>query len=174
MTDVNTQSNVNIGRPHARRLHGDLAEIRAQLQETVQALTPEELDWSPRPDLKMKSFKQILQEIGAMEKLTCHMAQHHEELDWNTVWQSLDKNDSTTLLSSLSAIRAETLAFLDAFTEEQMQTPIPLSPEWQGYFHAPTVEPEELLRWIVRHEYYHLGQLITYQWQRGSIPDASD
>jgi len=33
------------------------------------------------------------------------------------------------------------------------------------------VEPEELLRWVVRHEYYHLGQMITYQWQRGKNPN---
>lgn len=173
MNNVNSVLNVNTTRPHVQRLRGDMAEIRAELLQIVQALTPEELNWSPRPDLNMKSCKQILLEIGTMEKVTCHMAQHHAELDWNTVWQSLDKNDSTTLLSSLSAIRADTLAFLDTCTEEQLQTPLPLTPEWQGYFHAPSVETEELLRWIVRHEYYHLGQLVTYQWQRGNIPAAS-
>jgi uncharacterized damage-inducible protein DinB len=164
--------NVTNGRPHAQRLRADLGEIRAELLETVKALTPDDLNWAPRPDQKMKSFKQILQEIGAMEKLTCHMAIHQEELDWSTVWQSLDKNDSEALLSDLTAIRTETLAYLDACTEEQLQTPIPLTSEWQGYFHAPVVEPEELMRWIVRHEYYHLGQLVIYQWQRGHNPTS--
>ena len=170
MNTVNTLPNINTGRPHAKRLRGDMEEIRAELMQTVQTLTAEELNWSPRPDLNMKSFKQILQEIGAMEKVTFHMAQYQEELDWNGVWQSLDKSDSAALLAALSAIRAGTLAFLDACAEEQLQTPIPLTPEWQGYFHAPVVEPEELLRWIIRHEYYHLGQLVTYQWQRGNPP----
>ena len=109
-----------------------------------------------------------------MEKVTCHMASYQEELEWPAVWESLDKNDLTTLLADLANIRAETLAFLDACTEEQLQTPMPLTPEWQGYFHAPTVEPEVLLRWIVRHEYYHLGQLVTYQWQRGNLPVSGD
>ena len=174
MDNVNTLPDTYVGRPHGQRLRSDLAEIRAQLLQTVQTLTPDELDWSPRLDLNMKSFKQILQEIGTMEKVTCHMAQHHEELDWNVAWQSLDKNDSAELLAALTAIRAETLAFLDGCTEAQMQTPLPLTPEWQGYFHAPVVEPEELLRWIVRHEYYHLGQLVTYQWQRGNNSTVSD
>ena len=174
MTAIDALPHTHSARPHAQRLQGDLDEIRAQLLEIVQALTPEELDWSPRPDLKMKSFKQQLQEIGTMEKLTAHMAQHQEVLDWNTVWQSLDKPDIAALLSDLAAIRAETLAYLDACTEERLQTPIPLDAEWQGYFHAPAVEPEELLRWIARHEYYHLGQLIAYQWQRDRLPADSD
>jgi uncharacterized damage-inducible protein DinB len=162
----------NAGRPHAQRVRANLEEIRAELLETVSGLTTEELDWAPRADLKMKTFKQILQEIGTMEKLTCHMAQHQEVLDWGVVWDSLEKSDTEALLAALSDIRAETVAYLDSVTEAQFQTPLPLNEEWQGYFHASTVEPEELLRWIVRHEYYHLGQIVIYQWTRGHSPMA--
>ncbi len=174
MDTINTLPNVNAGRSHAQRLRGDLVEIRAELLQTVQTLTPEELNWSPRPDLNMKSYKQVLQEIGAMESVTRHIAQYHEETDWNVAWQLLDKNDVAELLSALAAIRAETVAFLESCSEAQMQTPVPLTPEWQGYFHAPAVETEELLRWIVRHEYYHLGQLVTYQWQRENTSTPND
>lgn len=163
-------STITTGRPHAARLRADLEEIRAELLQTVQGLGAEELDWSPKPDLQMKSFKQILQEIGTMEKLTCHMAVHHEVLDWGQVWEALETEDVATLLAGLAAIRAETTAFLETCTEEQLQTPVPLNAEWQGYFHAPAIEPEELFRWILRHEYYHLGQIVIYQWQRGSNP----
>ena len=163
---------VKAGRPHAERLRKDLDEVRAQLIETVKDVAPEEMDWAPRPDLKMKTIKQLLQEIGAMEQVTCHMAIHQEELDWGGAWEALDQPDMRSLLIALTGIRTATLAYLDGCTEETLQTPIPLTPDWQGYFGAPEVEPEELIRWIVRHEYYHLGQLITYQWQRGCDPDA--
>jgi len=161
---------VNTGRPHSQRLRQDLEEVRGQLLEVVQGLTPDELNWVPQPDLSMKSFKQILQEIGTMERLTCRMAIDQGMLDWGAVWQSLETDETETLLTGLKAIRAETLAFLDTCTEEQLETPVSLPAEWQGYFHAPVIEPEELLRWILRHEYYHLGQLVIYQWQRGKNP----
>jgi len=161
---------VNAGRPHSQRLRQDLEEVRGQLLEVVQGLPSDELNWVPQPDLGMKSFKQILQEIGTMERLTCQMAIDQQMLDWGAVWQTLETDETETLLSSLKAIRAETLAFLDTCTEEQLETPVSLPTEWQGYFHAPVIEPEELLRWILRHEYYHLGQLVTYQWQRGKNP----
>jgi hypothetical protein len=32
------------------------------------------------------------------------------------------------------------------------------------------LEPEEALRWIAMHEYYHLGQIITYRWSQGFSP----
>lgn len=165
---------VNAGRPHAQRIRQDLEEIRGMLLQTVQGLSPEELNWVPQPNLNMKSFKQILQEIGTMEKLTCQMAVDQEMLDWGAVWQSLETEDITTLLDALKAIRAETLAFLDACTEEQLETPVPLPTEWQGYFNSPVIEPEELLRWITRHEYYHLGQVVIYQWQQGREPLNSE
>jgi uncharacterized damage-inducible protein DinB len=161
------------GRPHAQRIRKDLDDIRTELLQTVQGLTPDDLNWVPQPGLEMKSFKQILQEIGTMEKLTCRMAIDQEMLDWGAVWQTLEANDLETLLSGLKAIRAETLAFLDTCTEAQLETPVPLPAEWQGYFDAPIVEPEVLLRWIVRHEYYHVGQLVIYQWQRGHNPMSS-
>ncbi|HLJ53383.1 MAG TPA: hypothetical protein VKT77_00005, partial [Chthonomonadaceae bacterium] len=69
-------------RPHAERIRSDIAEIRAELVKTLAGLTAADLDWSPRPDLKMKSFKQILQEVGTMEKVTRHMASRQEVLDW--------------------------------------------------------------------------------------------
>ncbi len=161
---------VNAGRPHAQRLRKDLEEIRTQLLEVVQGLTPDELNWVPQPDLSMKSFKQILQEIGTMERLTCQMVIDQGMLDWGVVWQTLETDEPEVLLLGLKAIRAETLALLDTCTEAQLETPVLLPEEWQGYFHEPMIEPEELLRWIVRHEYYHLGQLVIYQWQRGKQP----
>jgi uncharacterized damage-inducible protein DinB len=156
------------GRPHAERLRSDLDEIRAELVKTIQGLPPDELNWAPRPE--MKTFKALLQEIGAMEEVTRHMAAYQETRDWGAIWQELDKDNIEAMLSALDTIRAKTLVYLTDCTEEQLETPIPLPKEWQGYFNAPVVEPEELLRWIVRHEYYHLGQIIIYQWQRGHNP----
>jgi uncharacterized damage-inducible protein DinB len=165
-------TSATVGRPHAERIRYDLNEIRKELTETVERLTPDDLKWVPNPDYKMRTIKDILQEIGAMEAVTLHMVAHGKDLDWPEVMQSLSKDNITELLAEMSEIRNKTLTYLDSVSEEQLETPVPLNEEWQGYFNAAAIEPEELFRWIVRHEYYHLGQIITYQWQRGKIPNT--
>ena len=160
------------GRTHAERIRYDLTEIRKQLTETVKNLTPDELNWVPNLETGMRPIKQLLQEIGTMEAVTLRMATSGESLDWVAVTQSLDKDNITDLLAAMSEIRKTTVAYLETVTEEQLEAPMPLDEQWQGYFGIATIEPEELLRWIVRHEYYHLGQIITYQWQRGQNPNA--
>lgn len=162
---------LGMGRPHAERIRYDLTEIRKELTETVKDLTPDEMNWVPNADTGMRPIKQLLQEIGTMEAVTLRMATSGEYLDWVAVTQSLDKSNITDLLAAMSEIRKTTVAYLESVTEEQLETPMPLNAEWQGYFGVDSLEPEELLRWIVRHEYYHLGQIITYQWQRGQNPN---
>ena len=161
-----------MGRPHAERIRYDLTEIRNQLTETIKDLTPDEMNWAPNPATGMRPIKDLLQEIGTMEAVTLRMASSGEYLDWGAVTQSLDKSTVTELLAAMAEIRKTTVAYLETVTEEQLETPMPLNTEWQGYFGVAAIEPEELLRWIVRHEYYHLGQLISYQWQRGQNPNA--
>lgn len=160
------------GRPHAERLRSDLNGIRKELTETIKDLTPDDLNWMPNPDSKMRTIKDIIQEIGAMEAVTFHLAAYQTDLDWGTAMQTLDKDTVTDLLGVLSEIRGRTVAYLESVSEETLETPIPLNAEWQGYFNVSVIEPEELMRWLVRNEYYHLGQLITYQWQRGKNPNA--
>lgn len=157
------------GRPHAERLRYDLDEIRNELITVARKFPPEELDRTPAPG--MKSCKALLQEIGAMEALNLRWVSHQEMLDWQAVWETLEGDSIEAVLAALEPVRAETLAYLDNCTEEQLQTPIPLPEAWRQFFDgASVIEPEELLRWIVRHEYYHLGQLIIYRWMRGDSP----
>jgi uncharacterized damage-inducible protein DinB len=121
----------------------------------------------------MKSCKALLAEIGAMETMCTQFWLYGKEADWGAVTQELERNESpAALLKALEAIRAETLAALHDATEDDLQAPLTLPESWHGYFGSPTVEPEELLRWIARHEYYHLGQMILYRWMRGDNPYA--
>jgi len=158
-----------LGRPHAQRLRQDLNEIRNELIEVVRKFPPEELDGTPAPG--MKSCKALLQEIAAMEALNRRWVSHQEMLDWEAVTRTVEGDSAEALLATLEPVRAETLAYLDNCTEEQLQTPIPLPEAWRQFFdNASVIEPEELIRWVARHEYYHLGQLIIYRWMRGDSP----
>jgi uncharacterized damage-inducible protein DinB len=158
-----------LGRPHAERLRYDLDEIRRELIAVVRKFPPEEMDGTPAPG--MKSCKALLLEIGAMEALNRRWVSHQEMLDWQAVWETLEGDSVEAVLAALDRVRAETLVYLDNVTEDQLQTPIPLPEVWRQFFDgAAQIEPEELLRWIIRHEYYHLGQLVTYRWMRGDSP----
>jgi hypothetical protein len=140
------------------------------LAEEVRRIKPEELDWTPAPE--MKSSRALLQEIGTMERICVAWLTDHKVLNWQDVWDSLDRGSTEpgALLSALEDVREKTLQYLGGCNEERLQTPVPLPEEWHGYFDGPSVEPEEMLRWVSRHEYYHLGQLITYRWILGDNP----
>jgi uncharacterized damage-inducible protein DinB len=73
-------------------------------------------------------------------------------------------------MKALDEIRADTLDYLKAASDEALTTPVGLPESWHQYFGGPVVEPEELVRWIGMHEYYHMGQLIAYRWIRGDNP----
>jgi len=157
------------GRPHRERLIQELDGIRKELSGEVQRLKPEEFDWAPGPD--MKSFRALLQEIGTMEKVCVGWFIHRAVLDWKDAENSLGLNGSEpgAAIDALGRVRGETHSYLNACTEEQLQTPVSLPEEWHVYW-GPTIEPEEVIRWVARHEYYHLGQLITYRWILGDNP----
>jgi hypothetical protein len=157
------------GRPHKERLRSDLTEIRKELTEEVQRLKPEEMDWAPAPE--MKTFRALLAEIGAMEKICVHWLAHQAIADWGEIDSDLRRaaDNPQTILSALGEVRWETLDALNACSEERLQTAVPVPEEWRQYWGA-AVEPEEVFRWVARHEYYHLGQIIIYRWQRGDNP----
>ena len=167
-TTETTTAATATGRPHVERLRFDLEEIRAELAQVVREIPPEAFDRAPAPGgPDLKSPQQILQEIGTMEEVSRRWAARQEMPDWNAVCQSLDGDTAEAVLSGLDRVRRDTLAYLEACTEEQLQTPIPLPESWYEYFGGATrVEPEELIRWVAKHEYYHLGQLNTYSFLR--------
>jgi hypothetical protein len=139
------------------------------LSQEVERLKPEEFDWAPRPD--MKTFKALLQEIGTMEKVCVGWLLHQAVLDWKDAESSLglDRNEPGAAIQALGRVRKETVDYLNACSEAQLQTPVLLPEEWHVYW-GPTIEPEEVVRWVARHEYYHLGQFITYRWILGDNP----
>lgn len=159
------------GRSHQERLKFELDVIRRELIQQVNALQREELDWRPQSD--MKSFRQLLLEVGATELISLRLMRDQELLPWEAAWEKIERNteECASLLKALEAVRTDTLSYLAVCDEERLQTPIPLPVEWCGAFgDVKEIEREELFREIARHEYYHLGQIITYRWLQGHNP----
>lgn len=153
------------GRPHRDRLLNSLNSVREELLQVAGQIPPDQFDWAPGAD--MKSFKAQLREIGTMERISTAWLSRKEELDWETAvaWTG---EDLESTLGDLASVRNETLAYLKDTGEQQLETPV--KTPWDHYFGTTATEPEEMVRWIAMHEYYHLGQIISYRWILGDNP----
>lgn len=161
------------GRPHSVRLLFDLAEIREELNKEVGGIADDELDWIPAPG--MKSYRSLLAEIGCVEAENLSLIKTGVA-DYKPTEAILrDPSLGTArLLKELGELRAQTVSYLEQVSEETLQVPLNLPEDWYQFFGGETmVEPEELIRWVTRHEYYHLGQIITMRWSQGHNPYKS-
>lgn len=143
----------------------DLNFIRNELISVAGLITPEELDWAPKPD--MKSIRYLLQEIGIMEQICVAWISDGVELPWDTcvAWSG---DTLECLLADLAKIRQNTLSYIADVTNEQLNS---LSPAlWGEFMGCDRIEPARMLHWLSKHEYYHLGQIVTYRWILGANP----
>lgn len=157
-------------RPHAERLLFDLSEIRQELLQEAGRIPSEELDWVPADG--MKSYRRLLIEIACVEAENIGLIKSGNA-DYKAVEARLSDPalDTASLLNGMQDLRAETIEYLSQVSEEALQTPIAMPSGWEVFYGGKTeMEPEELIRWITRHEYYHLGQIITMRWMQGHNP----
>jgi uncharacterized damage-inducible protein DinB len=163
------------GRPYGERLLIDLREIRKALVSEVSRVTPEEFDTAPGEG--MKSYKALLREIGIEEKETItwivrRVLPNFKAPEWDSAWGDMPwtGEDLESALRDIATIRVETVQYLENASEEELETPIPLPEPWKEYFSLNEMEPEQLIQLVARHEYYHLGQIVTYRWLAGDNP----
>ena len=151
------------------QLQREMVETRKELVSTVKGCTPEEFVWVPRPG--MKSVHALLEEVGLMEKLHTMLLAQNKLGSWGSAvrWsgKTVDK-----VLKDLTTIRKETLAFLKRCSDKDFQTPRAIPQPWQQWW-GKEATPEALVRWMGRHEYYHLGQIIYNRWMIGHNPYQS-
>ena len=155
----------------AQRLCDELNLIRRELREEVGRLQPEQLDWSPQPG--MKSYRALLAEIADVESgCRAWAVSSHDQSDWAE--QIKSASDADSLLQVLEEIRAQTLRYLQTCSEDELQETVTVPENSRQYAGGPMLAKEDVFRWIARHEYYHLGQIITYGWLRGDNPYQRD
>lgn len=154
--------------PRIERIVRELNDIRKELIQEAEKIKPEEFEWRPRPDMENRTAKGLLREIGTMEKICVNWFIHGTLLEWpNAVpWSG---EDLSSTLNDLRTIRQETLQYFETCSDADLDAPRPVPEQWHQY--CGTSWPlEEAVRWIARHEYYHLGQLIYNRWLLGYNP----
>jgi uncharacterized damage-inducible protein DinB len=151
---------------HREQIKTELAETRKGLVELCQDISDEDFVWEPRPG--MKSVKAQLEECGIMDKLHAHLVTTGEMLDWKTAITWSGENVEA-YLKDLAAIRKETNQVIDNISDDAWFSPIAIPEEWKQWW-GKEKAPESLIRWILRHEYYHVGQIVTNRWLLGHNP----
>lgn len=152
-------------RAHRTRLEEELRAVRDELLVSAHRIPSDRFDWAPQAG--MKSFREQLREVGTMEKIVVEFIKSGKETEWGEAVQWTG-HDLDSTLSELKSIRAATLALLWSTPEDKLQEPVHAL--WGKVPSGPHAEREGLFRWIARHEYYHIGQIVTYLWILGDNP----
>jgi hypothetical protein len=161
---------MRMARPLRDRLVFELISIREELAEAVAPIGPGELDYSPAEG--MRTYRGLMVEIGGTEAATLAILRSGQSESWERSQNRVTGDSMAELLASVDAIRQGTFAYLADADEVSLKTPITIPENWAGFLGARELEPEELIRWIGRHEYYHLGQIVSYRWAQGNDPYA--
>lgn len=83
-----------------------------------------------------------------------------------------DQHSLENLLGRLVEVRQTTLDYLDSLSDEELSEEIPSGGAWFGTLWLPSMPRAEHFLNIAEHEFYHVGQLISYLWCRGDDPYA--
>lgn len=155
-----------MARPLRSRLRFDLSQVRQELVATVSPIS--DLDFAPAPG--MKSYRDQLIEIGAVEAESIAFLTTGQVPDWSDLEAEVVGSTVDEYLDSLGVLRRKLFDILDDLSDSQLMEPLVVPRGWPEFFGDTSLEREELFRWVARHEYYHLGQIISYRWIQGFKP----
>ena len=81
-----------------------------------------------------------------------------------------DTNSKFNMVTMLTSVREGTLEALASLSDAQLEESIAFTRPWFGTAGLPAAPRAEIFRSIACHEWYHVGQLVSYLWTRGDDP----
>lgn len=149
-----------------QQIKSEMDETRKELIKLCKGIKPEEFVWEPRPG--MKSVKAQLEEIGIMEVMHTRFLATGNMPDWkkDIVWNG---DDADSFFKDLAGFRKETEDFMQSCSDEDFLSMRPIPEPWQQWW-GKEAGVEAMIRWIERHEYYHVGQITYNRWMLGYNP----
>ena len=150
-------------------LKARLALVRRDLDPLVDRITPDLLDWAPADGMRTVSG-QIVEIVGTEIQLIALLRDGQQISDPEAREMMGDCNNLDNLRHALVTFRQQTLDYLDSLSEAYLAEEIPFEGGWFASLMLPTVPRAEILLNIADHEWYHVGQLTSYLWERGHNP----
>lgn len=150
-------------------LKGRLATVRADLDEVMSRLSDDILDWAPTEG--MRTVEGQLAEIAATEVQILKWIQNQEALSFVTAAAEFTSIKSVgDWKETLHKQRAETLRYIDALSTDELEELVQFPSDWFEALQLPAVPLSEGIRSLAQHEWYHVGQLVSYMWSRSDDP----
>jgi hypothetical protein len=138
-----------------------LSNVRRWLDTVLRRLKPDLLEWSPVPG--MRTIAGQLVEIIAVEaSLVPYLktGYHLTEAEVDAIVGDIQKLDN--LLHVLTEVWQGTLNYINSVTNEELVQIVSSGNAWFGTLWFPAMPRSEHFLNIAEHEYYHVGQLISY------------
>lgn len=149
-------------------IRGRLDESRKRLDGVMPRLTPEMLPWAPGEGVRTVSGQLV--EIVEIEAQLVPVLTTGKGLSEEGLAKIVgDPTSLDGLKRALTEVRARTLAHLETLSEADLAEDVAL-PQWYGAYWPTRVPLGEHFRNVAEHEFYHVGQLISYLWARGDDP----
>ncbi|MEI7985493.1 MAG: DinB family protein [Armatimonadota bacterium] len=154
-------------------IRASLLSTRKELAEVFPHLSDDILGWAPAEE--MRTIKGQIKEIIGTEIQIMDRLQGKPKHPYSKIEEDLDSlNTVNELIEMLTTVRTETLQFLESRTEEDLAASVEVSADTASYMELEQVPLSEMLRYLVRHESYHHGQLVSYLWAKGNNPYTWD
>lgn len=150
-------------------LIASLSSTRTELAEVFPHLSDEILDWAPARGIRTvqgQLVEIIGTEVSIVERLMGGSRRPYEEIEA----ELSGIRTVSGLVEKLEDVRQTTLAFLASSNEDKLNSEADVSDDSKKYMELSVVPVGEMIRYIVRHEAYHTGQLVSYLWTRGNNP----
>ena len=156
---------------HTRRalIAARLNHVRRWLDSTLEHVPADLIDWAPADG--MRTVGGQLAEILSIEiPLVVHLkeARHPSDEELNAIIG--DEHDLESLKKALVDVRQRTLHYLESLSDEELSQEVPTVEAFYGTMWLPSMPRAEHFLNVAEHEFYHVGQLITYLWARGDDP----
>ena len=146
-----------------------LAFVRRDLDEVLRRLNDDQLDYAPVLGVR-STYDQFL-EIGMNEVMALALLREGKTLTHAEAEAQLSHELTVASYQKMLAdVRAETKAYIETLSEEDLAETVEASNPWYASFGMEAVPRYDALTSIALHESYHVAQLITYAWTRGDDP----
>ncbi len=148
---------------------GRLALVREDLDEVIGHLSDKLLPWAPTTGMRTVGGQLI--EIAATEVQVLTWMRESRQITFQEA-ENFAGREATLdgLRAVLHDTRAQTLSYFDSLSESDLEKPVPFPDRWFESLRLPFAPRSEAFRSIAQHEWYHVGQLVSYLWSRGDDP----
>ena len=154
---------------HSRRLLlARMANTREDLEEVLDRIDDRIMDWAPVAGMRTISGQMV--EIAATEIQVRGRLKKSVWISDDEIRASIgDLGSIGTMRAFLRAVRSETVAQIEEYSDEELEGDAGFRLGAGGYV-VDWFPRSEVFRKLIEHEAYHVGQLVSYVWAYGDDP----